>query len=581
MTDVVQKRLESMHEEIEEMRRVKLFSIEETRIILKRRKEFEHKIYAMAKDLKSYEDYITYERCLLKDIQLRRDKLKIGEKRNSIEHKIIKRIKVLYECAMQRFPTDVSVFLAFVKFCKKVNYINAAVETIAKMIKLHTDKPEVWKIAAGFHAYDRKDVNTAMMMLLKAIEIHKDCKILYKEIISVEIFNTVNNNSEIKKSVERLKEIMHTIFANINDLSFYIDTLTQLEEHACTIEVQDMIIKKLMKDYIDNELVWHTLAQRERKGLHYDPEEKSENTTESQLNTRTPKAKLNACFAKYKEGLEKVSDNVKKNLWCMYLDFLIELQQDTLGGATVLKNSTLKQALNEAYIDEALKEKHFVSWLEVIPEEDALEIAEKGTHTFPQSVDLWQVRFKLQVLKGDSSKVDQVFKLAIKNLKEKGLPLWLSILRYHYLSSRRDYVELIYRDGIKQPKEISDRLKPRYLEWICYEHGIETARKVYKELAVQKPYCKELHKMMAKLEGLQVGYDFNHWEEVHELACKQFGKEDVDVWIKYIKFYVHYYREHPNSGERVVQICNRAEEALPKTLIFEFLTRYSKLKESS
>ncbi|KAF5273297.1 hypothetical protein FQR65_LT04719 [Abscondita terminalis] len=550
------------------------------RIILKRRKEFEHKIHAVSKDLKSYEDYITYERCLLKDIRLRRDKLKIGDKRSSIEHRIIKRVKVLYECAMRRFPTDVSIFLAFIKFCKKVNYASAAIETISRMIKLHSDKPEVWKIAAGFHAYDRKDINTAMVMLLKAIEIHKDNAMLYKEIISVEISNMINNDSETKVSVNRLKEIMHTIFGNIDDYNFYIESLTQLEVQSCTTEVQDMVVSKLMTDYWDNEDVWHTLAQRERKGLHYESKEKSNESNGTIAKLRTPKAKLEACFAKYKEGLEKVSKGVKNKLWCKYLDFLIELQQDTLVGATVLKNATLKEALNEAYAEAALQEKHFVAWLELM-KENALEISEKGTKAHPESVDLWLVRFKLQIKEGDSSKVDQVFKLAIRSLKENGLPLWLSILRYHYLSSERDYIELIYRDGIKQPKEVSDRLKALYIEWVCFEKGIGIARQIYKEIAMEKPYSKELHKMMAKLESLQVVYDFKHWEEVHELACNQFGKEDVDVWINYINFYVHYYREHPNSGERVVQIYNKAEQTLAKTLIFEFLTRYTKLKESS
>lgn len=77
-----------------------------------------------------------YEKVLLKQIHNRRDKLKIADRKSSIEYKIMKRIKNLYEIALQRFPGDFSFCLSYFKFCKQSNNINAASVVVQNMIKV-------------------------------------------------------------------------------------------------------------------------------------------------------------------------------------------------------------------------------------------------------------------------------------------------------------------------------------------------------------------------------------------------------------------------------------------------------------
>lgn len=574
MTEFTQKRLDLIIEEVEDMRRTKLFQAEETRVVFKKRKEFEQKIHSVLKDVKSYEDYIIYEKSILKDIGIRREKHKIFEKKN-IELKIIKRIKTLYELALQH-TNDISLFLAFFKFCKKVNYVNDASDAVASLVQLHSDKPEVWQVATNWHAYDCKDVNAALAMFPKALEIHKDSQMLYKERIKLELHCVIHNNQSEDKCISSITEVVETIFTNIHDPDFYIELIVLLEEHHCTISIQDIIIKKITNDYYDNENVWDALAQRERRGVYLIIKTSTQDQAEASTKTRTPKAKLEACFAKYNEGLSKVSSDTKPKLWALYLDFLIDLQQDT-ACANVLKQSTLRTALNEAYADNCLLERHYVAWLKLAQDEDILEIAEKGTAAFPLSVELWELRLNSQIVRDDPEKVNFVFKLSVNNLKETALPLWRAIIRYHYVVSDNDYIQLIYRDAVKQPKEISDVLKPQYLEWLTLAKGIEATREVYNDISLQQPYCKDLHMMMSKLESIQVNYNFGAWEKVHELACEQFGKEDVDVWINYIFFYTHYYKVHDNPAEKIQWLHNQAEKNLHKTLILDFHTKYSKI----
>lgn len=108
------------------------------RIILKTCRHFENKINGPTKDLQDFKNYIQFEKNLLRDTKLRRNKLKIGAKKNKIEFKILKRIKYLYEIALQRFTNDFSLCLAYFKFCHESNYHQAASLAIQNMLKVST-----------------------------------------------------------------------------------------------------------------------------------------------------------------------------------------------------------------------------------------------------------------------------------------------------------------------------------------------------------------------------------------------------------------------------------------------------------
>lgn len=106
------------------------------RQILKMRKHFEYKINGIAKNRQDFMDYIEHEKTLLQTIKHRRNTMKIGEKMGDIEHKIMNRVKELYETTIHRFPDDTTLCLAYFKFCKQANYMNAASVAISNMLKV-------------------------------------------------------------------------------------------------------------------------------------------------------------------------------------------------------------------------------------------------------------------------------------------------------------------------------------------------------------------------------------------------------------------------------------------------------------
>lgn len=107
------------------------------REIAKKRKEFEYTIHRRSKNKEDFLRYISYECLLLKDIRLRRENYHIDEKKNDIEYVLAKRISKLFKELLHRFPDDVQIWLNYMKFCKRVNFMTVVTsyfETILQVI---------------------------------------------------------------------------------------------------------------------------------------------------------------------------------------------------------------------------------------------------------------------------------------------------------------------------------------------------------------------------------------------------------------------------------------------------------------
>ncbi|KAJ8924758.1 hypothetical protein NQ315_000911 [Exocentrus adspersus] len=209
----------------------------------------------------------------------------------------------------------------------------------------------------------------------------------------------------------------------------------------------------------------------------------------------------------------------------------------------------------------------------------------------PTSVELWKLRLKCAIMKDHVKEVNQVFKQGILQLKEKSAPLWVMTLRYHTLTSGNEVLELIFKDGVEQPKEVSDVLKPEYIEWLALSKGMKETRKAYFMLAEKKPYCKELHASMLKLESLEMDQDIEVMESALRFACEQFGVEDVDVWINFIEFYLRHHKTLEKEkgafdvNEKVLEIHRQAERTLggcnDGLLLSDFREKYDAVRNST
>lgn len=177
------------------------------------------------------------------------------------------------------------------------------------------------------------------------------------------------------------------------------------------------------------------------------------------------------------------------------------------------------------------------------------------------------------------AEINRIFELGVAALKENASTLWNAIMRYHLLNSDRDVQDRIYKDAVTQPGEVGREFKPRYITWLNINKGIKAARIAYHMLVSMKPYCKELHEAMWRAESTEIDFDFDAWVEVHKHAVEQFGSEDVDVWIDYLRFYMLYNKNQKSVKECVESVRDKARKVLPEYLRLEFEDKYKALEE--
>lgn len=585
MAEQVEKNMELIMSEVEMMARTKLFSMEETREIIKKRRKFEYDLAKPTKTLHDYKNYIQHETNILRLVELRRNKQKISEKKQDIDYQIRKRIHKLYDTAIQRFADDDVLCLSYFKFAKLRNMTAAADSVVLTLMKRHSMKQQIWQLAAKWYAYDKNDIQLALQTLDKGRAIHKDSGLLYMESIQLELFKVIGRRSGPKEEVNDLNEkksacvarlllYLQDMFINITDCKFYIELLKFLEKQTFTNDVQVKIAEHMLQRFTDEPLMWHSLALREWGGHHLVAQDTS--------STRT---RLTLSNTKYYEGIEHLSsDDKREELWKLFLDFLIELMQDNLGSAKQFKKNCYMEACEKASKSTFLAENHYIKWLELVENQtDRGAILRRATETLPYSVELWKMRlqhlFSTLATEEEKCHIEEVFRLGVSYLKEKALPIWVALLRYKVLYSTDEEIEALFQEGTLQPEQVSSFLKPQYLEWLTISKNISKARETYKRLALEKPYCKKLHFMMSNLESCEIKENFGEWESVHKLACEQFGTKDEDVWINYIDFCVNYSKKDKKENvlEFVREIQKEAETKLPAPALIDFRDKFSKI----
>lgn len=406
-------------------------------------------------------------------------------------------------------------------------------------------------------------------MLMKGISLIKNSPKLYLEIIQLEIIQRIGTEkpsqlivteelqAKYELCLEVLRAYLKVVYKNITEISFYFELITLLENFPFTEEIQNEIVTELLQNYKKDPQLWDYLAKKQYEN---DP---------------------SLCYAKYQEGFKHVPETAKQSLWNMILKFFIKIN---LGTTPSVNLQLLIQALEHANNDGFLLEEYYVTWISKVQKEnEKYEIAQKGTEKYPQSVNLWKKKLVLKqniVLHTPEAdtELDQVFRLGVAALKDESLPLWDCMLNYYVNNLKNEAADMLYKEGVLQAASISNELKPKYITWLNDTKGINAARDAYNVVSTLNPYCKGLHKAMWIVESTQTNFDFDSWTKVHKLAVRQFGREDVGVWLDYLKFYMLYNKSH-DSIEITENIYNMAKRNLPSHLHENFQNKFINLQD--
>lgn len=236
---------------------------------------------------------------------------------------------------------------------------------------------------------------------------------------------------------------------------------------------------------------------------------------------------------KYTEGLEKIPQEKKSQLWSLFLDYLIQSYERRK--VTV---QDLNEFLSRAHDHRCLPERYYDYWLELNKNDFGAEILKKATEAYPRSEKWHELYLKYKILKhAPAEELAEIFSRGKDALGDKAVNLWLIFIQYHIVTSSDDVIQNYFLKGIRESDKISLALRPQYLQWLRLTKSIVDIRKAYAELSEMRPFCKSLHLNMLNIESVE--HDFNEMENIHKTLCEQFSG-DLDVWVGFMEFYVNF-----------------------------------------
>lgn len=387
----------------------------------------------------------------------------------------------------------------------------------------------------------------------------------------------------------RLAEFIYeSASKRIPDVSFLIGLLNIAKNYPFTEKLQARMVKDLRTRYPKDELTWDAMARCELEGTHYvegqqaligpkkaeaDTKAQDSNETEISETKMTPeqivRQRILSCCHVYELGLQHLGT---ERMWSLYLDTLLHLNRDP-GSLRNFKRKLLREALQKGHAEGRLEENYYLQWAGLYSnkKKELANVLRAATERHTKSVALWEMRLHFHLSRGEEDTLMAIFKLAVACLgstTSAALPLWKMLIQY-WQTKNINKVEEIFREGITQGPAISDVLKPMFLEWLVLAKDVSISRQVYQSICNKPPFCKEAHMKMAELENLLPEVDMARVVKCYELACEQFGRDHVSVWMEYIKF-----ERQRGDPKKVKEVYRRALSSLHETLAHSFINEF-------
>ncbi|XP_054769937.2 U3 small nucleolar RNA-associated protein 6 homolog [Lytechinus pictus] len=586
MAEFVHQNIEETLAELEQLERVGLFTKSEIKAIVKKRTAHEYRLGRLKKRKEDFLRYIQYEINILALIKKRRERNNYFHKREEIENAIITRIHRFFRRACTKFPEDLKVWMSHLQFCKKWGRYLEMNRLYTRMLKIHSNNPGLWIMAAKFQLEENNSGENARALFLRSLRHHPKVQKLWTEYFRMELLHADKlrkrmsllkqtmiepEESELEDALMRgelARRVYSTAIKEIpDDIGFRLSFIPVVRCFDFTSELENAIYEDLQRDHPDNDLTWKALARR-----HLVDSGTEDDVWLSEVH----------CHSIFYQGLEKVSGI---EIWSHYADTCLERLD--LDGSDDLQSKRAEKSL--AVFESAEKtssptEDMYMKWVETLKVlgllERALEVSVRSTEVHSRSLDLWIKRLILvietRVEGGDEechrSKVRETFDLAISHVKSKNsLDIWNIGLEW-CLTNDTDMIENLFESGLKEHRAISLPLKIRYLEWTALAKGVGKARKLYKRMATEKPLSEEFFNKYIALEEAQPTPKAKRISEAYDDALKEFGESSPGLWLAYIRHEI----THPEGSQgKAMQLHWKAMKTLDGELVEQFVNGYT------
>lgn len=316
-----------------------------------------------------------------------------------------------------------------------------------------------------------------------------------------------------------------------DEISFYIEMLNIADKFAYASPLQQTILDDMRSAFPNEELLWHTIAQRELNGLSHNDctinfkemikNEENEDDDDTKPNkmivdptapaSHTFKKRIELCVQIYENSVKIPCLNTQK-MWTYYLNAMLELNND-LSTLAECKRSNLGRAFMAANESNKMSENHYLQYIELLHsnnpnDENIIRVFRKAVTLYPKSIKIWLQYMHLYIFADNMAKVRETFKAARLQMGTKGAAdLWkmyLVFLKSKWHASTNTEFDRLIQEIASHPYPEFDNLKAFILESVAVTSNIKRARKYYDLFVRHKANCYEIHTMMADLEAKQV-----------------------------------------------------------------------------
>lgn len=614
MAEFAQRSIEEMLVEIEKMRKIGLFTHEETRAIMKKRKRFEYKMQRRTKEKDVYLQYIQYEIGVYKLIKMRREKKRIELGKDEIDKTIALRIYKLFRIACFRFKSDTKLWLTHIEFAKSNMDKERVSKIFTTMLQVHNKKPNLWIMAAKYELEFNESIETARHLFQRALRFLPNNPKIWIEYFKMELLcvelvmkrkellGITDDDSEKidgQDQVKKLKKEDSILSCKIVEVVFR-SAIKQVQENipdlihslilvAMKFKFANRIVDTMYNCLNEDEKLkkceesWDVLARRHLLDEQEIVKKCADTGQVADFSIAEFEEKANDVF------LTALSDLNTKRMNEIYIQFCTERLRLESKFLNEERFNRLNDAFKNANLSFGLSLEQTIEWIETLMKFDkiveAKSIVEKSLdlETHKGNSKLWLICLKIKKMEifknNDKKELVDLFYKAIECVKPKNaFQIWELIIEWAF-TNNYPQVEQLLKDGSHQTnKETSSFMRCKYLDWILEKQDptLKELRDVYKSFRQVPPYDLNFFLKYIEIEKLTPRKERESFiEKAYEDALIHFGKNNIDIWLSYVDFE---YTKTNKSTEYVAELYKRAMKQLENDLVEEFTQQFVLLK---
>eukprot|EP01083_Nonionella_stella_P152925 490685_1 len=174
MAEIVQKLVEDMIPELNDLQKKKLFTKPEIKSIVRKREHFEYLLQRRTANVDDFKKYVEYEKNMDKLRRMRKRTIGGFKKSTVSDYAPTRRINFIFERAVQKFKGDMDLWNEYIDFMIDSKSTKALNKTFARLLQLYPTNAALWIRAAQWEYAYNGDVAAARAMLTRGLRVVDD-----------------------------------------------------------------------------------------------------------------------------------------------------------------------------------------------------------------------------------------------------------------------------------------------------------------------------------------------------------------------------------------------------------------------